>query len=94
MYPYYSHLGFVIINRNEKYNDTNKEEFISFYHLIKRLLPVNCPEDDYVMYNVNIIRRKHKLVTHSKNAMIPVDFFEKYKYVISVTSDDMVSKFE
>ena len=88
---YYS-LGFVPIKHNEKGNDIHKEEFKKIPHFIKNHHRVNCIHDGSVLYNDNLLIQKWEVIAPIPDSMIPVDFQNK-KYVINLTTDDMVSKF-
>ena len=46
------------------------------------------------MYNNNMIIWGHEVIAPIPNSMIPVGFFPKNKYVINLTTDDMIYKFE
>ena len=48
----------------------------------------------FVMYNVNIIICKQGVNTPIPVYIIPVDFFQKNKYVINDCTDEMISTFE
>ena len=63
-------------------------------YFIKNCLHVNCLHNFIIiLYNDKVLILKQEVIPPIYDSMIPVDFGQKNHYVISFTSDEMISKF-
>ena len=63
-------------------------------HLINNCLRVNYIHDSFVMYSDNILICKQYSISPNNYSIVLVDFCQNNQYIITFTTEYMVSKFE